>query len=229
MIVAIHQPNYAPWLGYFNKLARSDAFIFLDDVQYSRGGYTNRARIGRAGNSGWLTQPVKREFGALICQTSFSSDDWPARHLDSLKGAYASAAAFREVWPVIRALWERVPLESLAVANRHIVQGLATELGLTPRFVLSSTLVTGETTGDARLVRLMQAIAPHGGTYLSGKGGANYQSAETFSPAGYELRYSEFEQSEYARGDAPFITGLSVLDALFHCGIEATRRLVLSA
>jgi hypothetical protein len=75
----------------------------------------------------------------------------------------------------------------------------------------------------------MQAIAPDGGTYLSGKGGANYQSADTFSAAGYELRYGEFEHSEYSRGGAPFIAGLSVLDALFHCGIEATRRLVLSA
>lgn len=226
MIVAIHQPNYAPWLGYFNKIARCDAFIFLDDVQYSRGGYTNRVRIGRAELPVWLTQPVKREFGSAICRTRFSSEDWPARHLDSLKGAYARAASFREVWPVVRDIWERAPLESLAVANQHIVQSLAAALDLAPRFVLSSTLSAGKATGDARLVNLLQEVAPDGGTYLSGKGGANYQSANTFSAAGYELRYGEFQQFEYSRGDAPFVAGLSILDALFHCGVGETRRLV---
>lgn len=226
MIVAIHQPNYAPWLGFFYKVALSDTFVFLDDAQYSRGSYTNRVQIGRVDKSLWLTQPIKREFGSNICDTMFANCDWPARHLDSLKGAYASAAAFHETWPMIRAIWETIPCESLAIANEYIIEGLATTLGLKTHFVLSSKLATGEEKGDERLVQILQAVAPNGGVYLSGKGGANYQTAVSFSEAGYELRYGEFCQTEYQRGKAPFIAGLSVLDALFHCGVDATRKIV---
>jgi hypothetical protein len=226
VIVAIHQPNYAPWLGYFHKIACSDTFVFLDDAQYSRGGYTNRVRIGRAEKSVWLTQPVKRDFGGIICETIFSAEDWSARHLDTLKGSYAQAAAFKEVWPVIRAIWESVPCKTLAAANRHIIEALATFLGLTPRFILSSTLETGAATGDDRLVRILQAVAPGGSVYLSGEGGANYQSAATYSDAGYKLCYDRFQHPEYQRGKAPFFAGLSILDALFHQGVDTTWHLV---
>lgn len=226
MIVAIHQPNYAPWLGYFYKLAKCDAFVFLDDAQFSRGGYTNRVRIERNGSPVWLTQPVKRDFGGAICETRFSVDDWPARHLDALKGAYRRAAAFDETWSVVRAIWDSAPCETLAGANRHIVEALAATLGLTPRFFMSSALATGGAAGDERLVRIMQAVAPGGGVYLSGKGGADYQSPATFSGAGFELRYGDFQHPEYARGNGAFVAGLSVLDALFHVGVDETRRLV---
>jgi hypothetical protein len=226
MIVAIHQPNYAPWLGYFHKIAQSDVFVFLDDAQYSRGSYTNRVRIGRAGNAVWLTQPVKREFGDAISDTRFSDDDWPTKHLDTLKGAYRSAPAFNEVWPVVQAIWQQVPRESLAVANRYIVEALVASIDLRPKFFNASTLLTDGATGDERLARIMRAVAPEGGVYLSGKGGSDYQSPETFSNAGYKLRYAEFQHPEYARGDEPFLAGLSVLDALFNVGVDATRRLI---
>ena len=226
MNVAIHQPNYAPWLGYFNKIARSDAFVFLDDVQYSRGSYTNRVRIGRSRKAVWLTQPIKRDFGGAICETSFSEDDWPARHLDTLKGTYRRAAAFNETWPTVRAIWEEIPLATLAAANRHIVEALAASIDLKPRFLISSALPTAGFTGDERLAQIMRAVAPDGGIYLSGKGGSGYQSPETFSIAGYELLYAEFQHPEYARGGEPFMAGLSVLDALFHVGADTTRRLV---
>jgi len=226
MIVAIHQPNYAPWLGYFYKMVQSDVFVFLDDAQYSRGSYTNRVRIGRAGNAVWLTQPIMREFGGEISGTRFSDDDWSRKHLDTLKGAYQGAAAFRETWPMVQAIWQQVPRESLAAANRHIVEALAASMDLRPQFLNASTLPTNGATGDERLSRIMRAVAPDGGIYLSGEGGSGYQSPDTFSSAGYELRYAGFQHPEYSQGNAPFVAGLSVLDALFNVGMDATRRLI---
>ena len=226
MIVAIHQPNYAPWLGYFHKIAQSDTFVFLDDAQYSRGSYTNRVRIGRAGNAVWLTQPIKREFGGAISETKFSDDNWPEKHLDTLKGTYQSAPAFSEAWPMVQAIWQQVPHEFLADANRYIVEALATAIGLRPQFLTASQLPTDGATGDERLARIMLAAAPDGGIYLSGEGGSGYQSPETFSNAGYELRYAGFQHPEYSQNNKPFIAGLSILDALFNVGTDATRRLI---
>ena len=68
MIVAIHQPNYIPWLGFFYKIAKSDIFIFLDDVQYTKNSFINRNKIKTSQGSIWLTLPVRNKgrFGQLI-------------------------------------------------------------------------------------------------------------------------------------------------------------------
>ena len=65
-VVAVHQPNILPWVGYFQKLMNSDTFIFLDDVQFSKGSYTNRVQININGEAKWLTIPVSSSLGALI-------------------------------------------------------------------------------------------------------------------------------------------------------------------
>src|SRR5436190_9888435 len=58
MLVAIHQPNYFPWLGYLDRMARADLFIVLDHVQFERRNYQNRAPILLEGVERWLTVPV---------------------------------------------------------------------------------------------------------------------------------------------------------------------------
>ena len=62
MKIAIHQPNYLPWLGYFYKIACVDIFILLDNVQYERNGYINRCQIKTPRGLFWLTLPIKKSF-----------------------------------------------------------------------------------------------------------------------------------------------------------------------
>src|SRR3546814_3690829 len=76
MIVAIHQPNYLPWLGYFHKIARADVFVFLDDVQFSKNGYTNRVRILGDGAARWLTIPAAVHLGDPIGAVRPARPDW---------------------------------------------------------------------------------------------------------------------------------------------------------
>ena len=66
MIVAIHQPNYLPWLGYFYKMVKADIFVLLDNVQYEKNGYTNRCQIKTPQGPFWLTLPIKRKFPQMI-------------------------------------------------------------------------------------------------------------------------------------------------------------------
>src|ERR1043165_5716491 len=92
-IVAIHQPNYFPWLGYFAKMARSDAFVFLDDVQYSKNSYINRVQIK---GKEWLTVPVSHHLGDPINRVQCADPRWRAKHLDKLRATYAKTAHFDE-------------------------------------------------------------------------------------------------------------------------------------
>ena len=225
-VAAIHQPNYLPWLGYFHKIAQADVFVFLETVQFSKGSYTNRVQILRDGKPAWLTQPIKQALGQSIETVGFAEPDWPRRHLDTLHGAYRGAAFFREIFPNLEALLIDAPQDSLAAANRHVIEGLAARLGLTPRFVRDGRLGVGRTDGGDRLVALVDAVAP-GAVYLSGKGGASYQDETKFAKAGLTLHYSAFAPRPYPQmGGGAFVPGLSIVDALFSLGIEGTRALI---
>jgi hypothetical protein len=225
MIVAIHQPNYLPWLGYFFKIAQSDAFVLLDDVQYSKNSYTNRVKIMREGAARWLTQPVSFRFGDPINIVTFARDDWKKAHLDSLEGAYRRAPEFTSVWPEIAALYGGLNEENISAANAKIIMGICEHLNISCRFHLSSEIEVHDARSEDRLIEIVDQIAP-GGCYLSGRGGAQYQDPGKFSAAGLELKYANFQHSTYEQGTSSFIAGLSVFDAVFHLGWQRTAQLL---
>lgn len=223
-VAAIHQPNYAPWLGYFHKIARADVFVFLDDAQFPKNGYTNRVQILTRGVPRWLTVAAQVSLGEPINVVRPAQADWGRRHLDALKGTYAAAPAFNAVWPRVREIWSSAPDADLAAINRHIVEAVSGELGLRARFAASSELaIAGR--GGARLAAIVAALAP-GGVYLSGRGGANYQDEADFARAGLSLRYSDFARRPYDQDGGAFVPGLSVLDAVFRLGWTGAADLV---
>lgn len=223
-VVAIHQPNYLPWLGYFAKIAAADVFVLLDDVQFSKGSYTNRVQISRNGAAGWLTVPIRHEFGALIKDIEIARADWSTAHRSILKQSYGGAAAFASVWPALEP-WLAEAEGGLADINGALIRRIAQRLALRTRFLTSSQIGVTATAADERLAAIVSRIAP-GGTYLSGQGGASYQSADVFAARQVRLAYSAFKPVPYARGDETFLPGLSIVDALFHLGWDETAALL---
>ncbi len=228
MIVAIHQPNYLPWLGYFHKIAVADVLVFLDDVQFPKNSYTNRVRILADGKARWLTVPVTVHLGEPINRVRPATGDWATRHRDTVFGCYRRARAFREVWPRIEEMLVGAPEADLAAINRYLVEALAAELGLACRFLASSELGIEDQTGDQRLVALVAAVDPSG-SYLSGRGGAKYQDEGRFAEAGLGFRYAEFADRSYDQGGEGFVAGLSALDAVMHLGWAGAAELIAGA
>lgn len=225
LTVAIHQPNYLPWLGYFHKIRHSDVFVFLDDVQYSKNSYINRVQVLNGDEAKWLTVPVSFDFGAAINAASPAQPDWPKRHLDTLKGFYRKAPCFSDIWSDVEAILSDTPQLNLAASNRYLVESIASKLGFVCDFRQSSDLDTGDKTGDDLLIEIVSGLAP-GGRYLSGKGGASYQDGAKFRNAGLELHYAGFDQPTYAQSSEAFVDGLSVLDAAFSIGWAETAALL---
>ena len=226
MIVGIHQPNYAPWLGYFRKIALSDHFIFLDDVAFSKGSVTNRVRILENGAEAWLSIPAKPSLGTLIKDIVPSQEDWPQRHLSRLANAYRKAPAFKSVWPDIETLYQEIPSPNLSDANRHLIESVCRKVGIETRFHLSSSIENPNgTKSDDRLIELIAAI-PGADTYLSGSGGRKYQDEGKFAAAGLSLLYNDYTPVPYAQPGPDFVPGLSVLDAVFNLGWDGTAELI---
>jgi len=220
-LVAIHQPNFFPWLGYFDKIRRADAFVFLDAVDYPRSGsggmgsWTNRVRLNIQGESKWITCPLQRSvLGAAI--DSVRIDDtqpWRPKLLRTLEANYRKAPCYGQAMALIEPLIMN-PEGHIAAFNMAAIRGIATELGLSTRFLLQSEL---DGTGKATdlLVSLVRAAGGDG--YLAGGGAAGYQQDEIFAHAGLGLIYQNFSPKPY--GDpARFLPGLSVIDYLMHDG-----------
>lgn len=227
MIVAIHQPNCLPWLGYFAKLARSDVFVFLDHVPLSKRSYTTRVQILVQGRPQWLSTPIRvaGQFAQRIDQTAFDDGvDWRRKHLRTLQMNYGKHPHFEAVFETVQPLLAP-PADTLAQLNERVVVGIARELGITCRFLRSSDL---DVPGLRSSALLAEIVVRAGGTrYLHGSGGAGYQEPEVFRTAGVELVPQAFSHPTYPQGGTEvFVPGLSVLDALFNVGFAGVAALL---
>lgn len=219
MRVAVHQPNYAPWCGYFAKLFDCDAFVFFDDVQLPQGrSYVTRTRIaqGRDGDT-WLTVPVSKSGRPTIDSVTTSDPQWADKHLRTLRHTYARAACVDEVLDLVTPTYQGAG-ERIAELNMSLIRTVAKYLGWSGTFHRSSDNPS-ELKADARIAELVQGVG--GSVYVSGAGGENYQSAVTYAERGIELEVRAYTPVEYERSGWPFVPGLSCLDPLFHGGTQA--------
>jgi len=226
-IVACHQPNFFPWLGYFHKIRVADVFVFLDDVeiQKTRGSVTNRVAMCVAGRQEWVGASLDRRYSGnvQIREVAFSRDvPWREKVTATLRFHYGRTPFFRELGPKVLELVQN-PEPMLAAYNMHAVTSIAGWLGLSPRFVRSSELEV-TSTSTLRLVELTEKL--EGRTYLAGSGAAAYQQDELFAERGIGVLYQAFTAPAYPRQGHDPMPGLSVLDALFHLGIDSTRALL---
>ena len=217
-VVCIHQPDFAPWLGFFDRLKRCDLFIVLDNVQFLRRGWNHRDRIRTADGERWLTVPVlkrgRRE--QPINQVEIDeSTDWRRQHLEILRHAYGRAACFQPHFSAISEIYGRRH-GRLIDLNRDLIDSLARRFDAVADTWLASELsVDGRGTG--MLVELVRAVG--GSTYLTGQGARAYLDESRFAAAGIEIEWQRFEDPAYPQvhGDR-FVRGLSGLDRLFNCG-----------
>lgn len=222
MLVAIHQPEYLPWAGLFEKMLRADVFVILDDVQFAKNDYQNRTRVkGRAGAQ-WLTVPVAHRFGQRIGEVEVSGDAWRSKHWKTLVACYARAPHFRAYAGGFEELFSR-PRARLAELNVAALDLAARALGIEKRWVFSSDLKA-----DGRKSELVLDICKRLGAthYYSGRTGSTYLDREEFRRAGVEIVVQDFKHPVYEQlfmKEAGFVAGLSVVDLLFNCGPTSKR------
>jgi hypothetical protein len=222
MKIAIHQPNYLPWCGYFAKISKCDAFIFLDDAQMPRGrSYVSRTKIRSNAGSQWLTAPTIVHDDPTIADVSLAEEIWAKRHLATLRHTYSKAPHGGDVMAILEPIYQTAGA-NLSQVNRRLISAILDYLDLERGTYLSSSFgIQG--TSDDRLIELIHAV---GGThYVSGRGGMNYQDPGKFKAAGIELEVCEYSPIPYDAPRYPFVPGLSIVDALFIQG-KAARDLL---
>ena len=221
---AIHQPNFFPWLGYFDKIARSDVFVFLDDVQFPKTGgvWTNRVKLMVAGEPKWLTASINRQYhGTLMINemTFVHGSPWRSKMIKTLQSQYSKHPFYEQTMDILSPLLMN-PESNISEYNIHAVTGLASVLGLdTTNFCRSSDYPSRDSS-TRRLCSLACAVSAD--TYICGGGADGYQDDQIFSSYGLTLRYQNYSHPCYPQyGYQDFVPGLSIIDAIMNLGFRA--------
>ena len=227
MIVAAHQPHYLPWLGYLDKLAKSDVFVVMDDLQYEAQNFQNRNRIKLNHGPCWLTVPLLR--GAQTDRILDKRIDntgrggrhhWQQRTWRTLVTHYGRAAHFARYAPALEDVYAR-RWDLLVELDLHMLELARGWLGITGPIVRASSLeLAGQKTD--RIVAMCRAVGAT--VYLSGRGGsAGYLDTERLARAGIATLWQRFSHPVYPQRYAGlgFVSYLGFLDALFNCGPAA--------
>ena len=218
MRVCIHQPDFIPWLGFFDRLVQSDVFIILDDVQFIRRGWQNRDKIKTTKGAEWLTLPVEKKsrYDQKIIDVVLQQEpsSWREKHIKTIKSAYGRAPYFSQIMPEIESIYHR-PHKLLSEFNFDFIKYLCAKLCIDIDIYFSSELEANGKSSE-RLSNLTKAIG--GSVYLTGLGSKDYLDEDIFLDAGIRVEWQNFIQPIYPQLHGEFIPGLSAIDALMNCG-----------
>jgi len=224
MKVAIHQPNYLPYLGFFHKLSLADTFVIMDDTQYDKK-FTNRNKIKVPGNWIWLTVPInkKHKFVANKIVEINNEENWQSDHLQKINRSYANSKFFKKNY---KTFFEKIyskKWDHLFTLNYELIIQLIDWLDIKIEVIKESELnIKGNST--ERLVNISKKIGAE--TYVSGIGGKEYMNEKLFETNNIKIEYQNFKCPIYKQVfNSEFIPNLSIIDLLFNIGPKSLSKL----
>jgi hypothetical protein len=220
MTISIHQPNYLPWLGFFDKIKQSDKFVIFDNVQYPRGKnhFGNRNKIKIHSGSKWLSVPVlgkseKKNFNEI----GFKNEDWRREHLRLIEIFYKDAPYFKKYFHSINdiLLYDFKTLSSL---NVHLINYFIRVLNIETEVILSSNLVTDNISGADRITTILEKLNATKYITGSGPGSVRYINEDDFKKRNIKLIWQHYKHPVYKQLHGDFIPYMNILDLLFNEG-----------
>lgn len=220
MILACHQPNFLPWVGYFDKMIKADIFVFLDMAELPDGGsWAKRTRIKTPDGPRYLTMPIHNSRGMTYRTSLIAATPTQVKKLwKTVEHNYARSPHFRCYSSRMKKWFLTLPRRQLWLANTEMIGSIATDLGITTQLIFQGMTEVRSHKNDL-IIDLCHTLDCD--TYLSGQGARAYNDEEKMNAAGIELRYQDFDCPEYDQPWGDFTPDLSIIDMMFNCGGEA--------
>jgi len=219
MKIAISQPTYLPWLGFFDLIDQVDRFVLLDDAQFVKQSWHQRNRIKSSKGLQWLTVPVifRGRLGQPICDVEIRDPEFWKTHVRAIEVNYGRARYFQQYFPFVREILATYgPQGKLIELNLALIRWLAQELEIRTPMVQSSRL-GAEGARASRLVAICKLlgasdyVSPRSATYL-------LDDLALFAEQGQRVWFQNYTHPEYDQRFPPFSPFASVLDLLFNQG-----------
>jgi hypothetical protein len=226
--LAIMQPYFLPYIGYFQLLRAVDVFVVYDDVQFMKGGWIERNRMLVNGAPHWFRLTLEKASHKLDINRRFFAEDIDSQKkalLYKVHCAYAKAPHCAESMALLEEILagdERNVAAMLARSLRILCRHLAidTELRLSSEMVKNAGL-----TGEARVIDMVQQQGA--GHYVNAAGGQALYDRENFAHHGIRLSFLQSRPIAYRQYGHDFVPWLSILDVLMFNSVEQTREFLL--
>jgi hypothetical protein len=217
--VAIHQPQYFPYPGFFHKLSLSDAFVIMDDVQYDKR-FTNRNKIISPHGPMWISVPINKSQKFLPNRDVEINNNlpWAQDHWKKIQSSYSRAEFFHLYRSYLDQLYKR-PWMKLFDLNFETLKQTISWLGIRIEVIKESDLhINSKST--QRLVDVCEAVGAD--TYVAGSGSKNYMEEQMFSRSNVKVLYQNYIPISYKQHLAEqFIPNLSIIDLLANKGSKS--------
>lgn len=218
--VAISQPTYLPWLGYFKMIQSVDLFVFLDNVQFQKQSWQSRNRIkDNQDGSLWLSVPLashKLEDKIVDIKITSSKVNWQRKHLNSIKTYLGKTPYLREVVESLEASFDE-EFTYLADLNIDLITRVSAKMGLNTKFYRASELNLQGNKTDLLLSLLTELNAS---SYLANQGSKTYLQYEEqrFKDLDIDLNYQQWQPPIYKQRGQEFVDKLAWVDPVSHLG-----------
>jgi hypothetical protein len=218
MKLAIMQPYFLPYIGYFQLVNAVDEFVVLDDVNYINRGWINRNRILISGQAKYITMPLKEASqNKLIDEISIVEDGiWKNSLLKTVEMNYKKAPLFSEVFPLLESIinYEEQNLSKFIVNS---LKKICEYLSINTAIIDSSSVFDKKgLKAEARILDI--CLSKKADVYINPIGGTELYDKEMFKDNGIDLLFLKTGTIEYKQGKQnEFVPYLSILDLLMHC------------
>jgi|APSaa5957512535_1039671.scaffolds.fasta_scaffold15886_3 hypothetical protein len=227
-ILAAHQPEFLPWLGYISKAAMCDVYCIVDTVQFRKEYFQNRNKIRTNNGWQWLTIPVregKRRLMNLSEIKIYDEINWQRNHLDVIKKSYSKAPHFDKIYAEIEKIYYEFDGEFLIEFVISIIKYAFNKFDINIPIYRTSELkdqgfdISGKK--SELIIQMCKSIGSK--SFIFGQEGRNYIEIEKFSRSNIEFVFQKFEHPNYLQQYGEFIPNMSFIDLLFNYGNKSSE------
>lgn len=214
MRIAIMQPYFLPYLGYFQLISAVDRFVIYDTIQFTKKGWINRNQLLRDGAAVMFTLPVRKGSDYLNVVDRHLADDFdPRTLLNQIAGAYRKAPQFAGTMPLIEAILQ-YRSSNLFDFLLHSLRQCCDHLNIATPLLLSSKVEDGppRLQGQSRVIDICRRL--DGTVYINPPGGRALYAADEFAAQGLGLQFIRPRLRSYPQFGADFVPSLSILDVM---------------
>jgi hypothetical protein len=226
MIIAVHQPNYLPYLGFFDKMMKSDIFVIYDDAQFSKEDFHHRNKIRICQGWKWLTVPVYKKripISEILIKNelkTWKGANWNDTHFKDIRDNYKNTPFYKCYESEIEKIYN-MRFNKLADLNISIILFLKKAFDIETKIEYSSDLVKSEkvnskSRSSEKLLEIVEATG--GNVYLSGPKGRNYLNYSLFKKKEIKIEFQDFKHPLYKQYYEGFEPNMAAIDALFNIG-----------
>lgn len=224
MIVSIHQPNFFPWMGFFDKLNKSDNFVFLtSSVRSKNDKYLTRCSILSHSKSIYISIPLGIKQIPINELLMPRNNQWKLKALNVITESYRKENYYDEVFPFIEELLLS-EYEYFYEYSINIIKSIKNKLNIHTEIYTDTDFNEDFGKSNQRNISICKFVG--GNIYLSGDGARSYNDNELYKKNLVKLIYQNYSIPEYSQSSCEFVPGLSIIDALFNCGFRATENLL---